>query len=351
MTHRLYRLTGLAVAVAFLAAPVAAQHASTRAEREQRRETWQRVPEVFEAMGVRPGAVVADIGAGDGFFTARLARAVGADGKVFAIDISADALRQLRARVTEEQLANVEVVQGAVDDPKLPPATLDAILIVNAYHEMTEHDAMLKKMRESLKPGGRLVIIEPLSESRRGASRDQQTRNHQIAAEFVQQEARAAGFSRISMQEAFFKRPQGHDDHWMLVLSPASPETMAIATWAESKKQDWMAPDLRISIDEFKRLSASAEVLVLDVRDGPMYRDGHLPGAVLVEVGDLVRPDTLAKYVADKRPIVAYCSCEIEQTSARVALILRQAGAIGARALVGGYEEWLRRGERVEKGQ
>ena len=110
---------------------------------DQNRDKWQKVDEIFAAMGVKSGAVVADIGAGGGYFTARLARATGETGRVYAVDIGADVIKRLGERVRAEGLKNVEIVHGAATDPKLPPVSLDAALIVNAYHEMHEHQAML----------------------------------------------------------------------------------------------------------------------------------------------------------------------------------------------------------------
>src|SRR5688500_164723 len=110
-TIRAARLIG-AIALATLGAPLMAQHDATqRATMEGRREEWQKVDEVLKAMGAKPGAVVADIGAGGGFFTARLSRAVGKSGRVYAVDVSARALVNLKQRVAEEQLSNVEVIE------------------------------------------------------------------------------------------------------------------------------------------------------------------------------------------------------------------------------------------------
>ena len=173
-------------------------------------------------MQIKPGASVADVGAGDGFFTKRLSNAVGPEGRVFAVDVGADALRRLRQRVSDEGFANVQVIEGSVDDPKLPPGSIDAALIVNAYHEMTEHQAMLTKIKTALKPGGRLVIVEPISRSRRDGRREEQTRNHEIAVDFVREDARAAGFTQVLLQDPFTSRPQGHDEEWMLVLTVAA---------------------------------------------------------------------------------------------------------------------------------
>ena len=308
---------------------------------EERREQWQKVGDVFQAMGVRPGAVVADLGAGDGFFTVRLAKAVGERGKVFAIDIGPDVLRRLRTRVTNETLSQVEVVEGAADDPRLPAGTLDAVLIVNAYHEMKAFKDILARLKTALKPTGRLVIVEPISTARREKSRDEQARNHEIGIDFVKQDLRDAGFIQVSMQDPFTTRDTAHDDMWMLVAQPANPQTIALAAFRATKTMNWEAPELRISLDDFKRIPAG-EVLVLDVRDQGMFRSGHLPGALLLTVEEIGTPEGVARLKNDSRPIVTYCSCESEQTSARAALLLKAAGFPNVRALVGGYEAWAK---------
>jgi predicted methyltransferase len=217
MKRRMVRRSGAVLIALILGVPAAAQDARGP-HGEETREGWQKVDEIFKHMGVRPGAIVADIGAGDGFFTSRLAKAVGNEGRVHAVDVASDALRRLRSRIEKDQLSNVVVVEGAADDPKLPPGSIDAALIVNAYHEMKEHQAMLANIRTALKPGGRLVIIEPIASSRRQAQRDDQTRNHEIAAGFVREDARAAGFIEVLLQDPFTARPQGHDEEWILVL-------------------------------------------------------------------------------------------------------------------------------------
>src|SRR5512145_832921 len=142
--------------------------AQNRAADERRREQWQKVDAIFAEMGVRSGAIVADVGAGDGFFTSRLARAVGTKGRVFAVEIDDAAMDRLRKRLQEDGVENVTIVKGAPDDPRLPAATLDAALIVNAYHEMEHHQLILGALRRALKPDGRLVIVEPVTPSRRG---------------------------------------------------------------------------------------------------------------------------------------------------------------------------------------
>ena len=344
-------LTGMTVAAVLLVAgPVAGQATTGRLAQEEKRERWQKVDEVFAAMAVRPGATVADLGAGDGFFTARLAKAVGDSGRVYAVDVSLDALRNLRNRVKDDGLSNVEIVEATYDDPKLPAGTLDAVLIVNAYHEMKSYKEILARLKTALKPDGRLVIVEPISPSRREQPRGVQTQSHEIGIEFVKQDLREAGFTPVSLADPFTTRDHAHggqqDEMWMLVVKPQSA---AAAAWAKSKTADWQAASLRLSIDDFKRLKPE-DVLVLDVRDRPMFRDGHLPGAVLMEIEEMFAPDVVGRLRAEKRTIVAYCSCEAEQTSARAALMLKSVGIDGVLALVGGYEVWLKRGEPIVKG-
>ena len=288
------RIQRVAVALAVAAiVPVLAQDSA----HDQNRDKWQKVDEIFAAMGVKSGAVVADVGAGGGYFTARLARATGETGRVYAVDIGADVIKRLGDRVRAEGLNNVEIVHGTATDPKLPPASLDAALIVNAYHEMHEHQAMLAALKTALKPNGRLVIVEPVSQSRRTNARADQTRNHEIGIDFVRQDAREAGFVEVQAQDPFTKRANDHgDEEWILVLTPA-----AVQSGRATEINDWKSPVLRISPEDFKRL-ASHDVLILDVRDPDSYRNGHLPGAVLMT------PEAAHRYLlqltrrADERP-------------------------------------------------
>jgi ubiquinone/menaquinone biosynthesis C-methylase UbiE len=127
-----------------------------RAERVDEEE-----PDIaIDAIKIETGSTVADVGAGSGYMTVRMARKVGPTGKVYANDIQPEMLMLLRQRLAKEKITNVETVLGGVDDPKLPAETLDLILMVDVYHEFQQPQAMLRHMRAALKPGGRLVLLE-----------------------------------------------------------------------------------------------------------------------------------------------------------------------------------------------
>jgi ubiquinone/menaquinone biosynthesis C-methylase UbiE len=114
----------------------------------------------IEALGLTPGLVVADVGAGSGYMTVRMARIVGAAGRVYATDIQPEMIELLEERVADEKIANVVPVLGLVDDPKLPDGAIDLELLVDVYHEFSEPQEMLRGLRKALKPGGRLVLLE-----------------------------------------------------------------------------------------------------------------------------------------------------------------------------------------------
>lgn len=183
------------------------------------RDEWQRPAEVLSALQVREGAVVADVGAGRGYFTVKLAEAVGATGRVFAVDIDRGVLARLTDRVERDGLTSVQVVQGAVDDPNLPADSLDAVLVVDAYHEMTESDAMLDSMLRSLKPGGRLVLLD-FQPSDPDAPRANQTAAHTIARAIAEADLIEHGFE-IIFREDSFTNARGtrarRDVEWMVV--------------------------------------------------------------------------------------------------------------------------------------
>ncbi len=115
---------------------------------------------VLTSLKLRPGDAVADIGAGTGYYTRRLARAVGTNGVVYAVEIQPEMLDLLTNKMAELNIHNVKPVLGTVSDPKLAPASIDLILMVDVYHEFDHPHEMVEAMSRALKPGGRLVFVE-----------------------------------------------------------------------------------------------------------------------------------------------------------------------------------------------
>ncbi len=124
------------------------------------REPYQKATGLVAALKLSRGDWVADVGAGAGYYSMRLAEIVGPEGKVFAEDISDSSMRWLNDRVKVFNLSNVEIVKGTPDDPRLPADRLDAVLVVDSYHHFSNCEGMLDKILHSLKPGGRLVIAD-----------------------------------------------------------------------------------------------------------------------------------------------------------------------------------------------
>ena len=141
---------------------------------------------------IRKGSTVADIGAGSGYITIRLAKIVGPMGKVYASDIQAGMLTLLQQNVAKAKVDNVIPVLGAIDDPKLPAESIDLAIMVDVYHEFSEPQKMLQRIRESLKPDGRLVLLEYRAEDPDVPI----LRDHKMSKAQVKQEVEHEGFKQ-----------------------------------------------------------------------------------------------------------------------------------------------------------
>jgi ubiquinone/menaquinone biosynthesis C-methylase UbiE len=161
------------------------------------RDEWQQPERVIAALALAPGARVADLGAGGGYFTFRLADAVGPSGLVYAVDVDPDMLSYLRERAAAEQRANVVVVEAAYDDPRLPEAGVELVLVVNTYHHLEGRVAYFERVKQALRPGGRLAIIE-LREGGFPAG-------HFTSPEVIQSELEAAGYA-LAARHDFLER-------------------------------------------------------------------------------------------------------------------------------------------------
>jgi len=129
---------------------------STEAERDNHNEAQT----VMDLAAIGPGSSVADIGAGEGYYTVRLGARVGTKGRVLAQDIDGEAMKRLGRRVEHDRLDNVSIIQGAPDDPKLPANSFDRVMLVHMYHEVTEPYAFLWRMHAALRPNGRVVVVD-----------------------------------------------------------------------------------------------------------------------------------------------------------------------------------------------
>ena len=154
------------------------------------REREEAPSKAVAALAVRPGDVVADIGAGSGYYTALLSKAVGPGGRVYSTDIQPEMLALLQTRLRRERITNVVPVLATATDPRLPEAALDLALMVDVYHELSQPQVTMRALRKTLKPGGRLVLIE----FRHGDPRVPIREEHTMRVETARRELEADGY-------------------------------------------------------------------------------------------------------------------------------------------------------------
>jgi predicted methyltransferase len=207
----------LGVSGALFSAALAVRNSSQESDRARKRDEWQRPAEVMDALGVKSGHRVADIGSGYGYFTFRLAARVGAEGKVYAVDIDEEAIDKVRQRKERERLGQVEPILGESGDPRLPN-DLDAVLIVDTYHEFRDYDRMTQAVFRALKPGGRLVIID--GEGPSGRPRAEYHRLHTIPAELVREEVARHGFVFKESRPGFYDAEYSKKFYFLIFERP-----------------------------------------------------------------------------------------------------------------------------------
>lgn len=155
------------------------------------REDRLQLNRVMDMLAIKPGKTVADVGAGSGWFTVRAARRVTDKGTVYAVDINPEAIDYINRRAQREKLHNVKTVLGREDDPLLPAESIDAVLLLKTYHEVAKPVDLLSNLRQSLKPGAQVGIID-----RNGNGED-----HGVASEVVIREATEAGYRLVSQSD------------------------------------------------------------------------------------------------------------------------------------------------------
>lgn len=202
------RKTLLLLALGLVAAHPAAQHGRLFPPQDlgllegPDRDAWQRPEQIMDALGIGDGMTVADLGAGGGWFTIRLARRVGPNGIVYAEDIQPEMIESIKRRIERENLKNVRTHLGTASDPKLPAGSLDAVLIVDSHHEMEQPVVLLRNLAVSLKPardgrpGGRIGIIEHT----KGGGGPGPLMAERVDPERVIRDAQAAGLALVSRE-------------------------------------------------------------------------------------------------------------------------------------------------------
>jgi cyclopropane fatty-acyl-phospholipid synthase-like methyltransferase len=206
--------TALFAAIAAAQTPHTHQHSFRDAEKwahvfdDPERDAWQKPHVVIQALALQPGARVADLGAGTGYFSARLANML-PKGRVYAVDIEPDMVRYLQARARREGLRNVIALKGEADDPRLPEK-VDLILLVDVYHHIGDRTSYFRRLREALRSGGRVAIVDFKLDSPEGPPRAAR-----VAPEAVIAEMKAAGYA-VAAEHAFLPY------QYFLVFAPAS---------------------------------------------------------------------------------------------------------------------------------
>jgi SAM-dependent methyltransferase len=204
----------LAANLASAQSPQDHQHAFRDAERwaqvfdDPERDAWQKPHEVMQALALEPGAHVADLGAGTGYFTVRLASVLPV-GRVYAVDIEPDMVRYLESRARRDGLRNVTALKGEPDDPRLP-GQVDLVLLVDVYHHIGDRTRYFRNLSRSLRPGGRVAIVDFRPDSPAGPPRAAR-----IAPETVKAEMKAAGYA-VTAEHRFLPY------QYFVVFRPAS---------------------------------------------------------------------------------------------------------------------------------
>jgi ubiquinone/menaquinone biosynthesis C-methylase UbiE len=182
---------------------------------ETERNQWQRPAEIVQVLAIQPGDTVAEIGCGSGYFSLKLSRAVGKAGRVYAEDIRRLPLVFLWFRAILKNDLNIRVVHGAERDPHLGVKGVNEALIANTFHELADRQAILTYMRQSLISGGRLVVVDRAPPSTR--REEDPLAQHEISAERVESELRAAKFEIAARDDDFIEKDPDNENWWLIV--------------------------------------------------------------------------------------------------------------------------------------
>ena len=182
------------------------------------RDRWQKSDELIRLGLLNSGKQVADIGCHEGYLSVKLSAAVGSNGKVFAVDVQQTKLDRLKNNLEKRGIENVNAILGDYDNPHLPLNSLDAVFILDTYHEIDKHDAILQHIKAALKSGGRLILCEPIADERRKLSRSEQEAKHELGIEFAIEDLKQAGFRILKQEDPFVDRTKEKGDKmWIIV--------------------------------------------------------------------------------------------------------------------------------------
>ena len=181
------------------------------------RDSWMNVSKIFELAGVEKGSIIADIGCHEGYLSMHLSEAVGENGKIFSVDVREDRLESLRENLKKRNIKNIQPILGAYDNPNLPENVLDIAFVIDTYHEIKEYARVLEHIKNSLKPNGRIIVLEKLKTRVRGKSRSEQISAHSLSSRYVKKELREAGFE-ITEEVSDFGNWQNNPDKKMWIV-------------------------------------------------------------------------------------------------------------------------------------
>jgi precorrin-6B methylase 2 len=181
------------------------------------RDGWQKPAEIIKKMNIDGNSIVGDIGCHEGYMTFKLA---GAAKTVYAVDVEQWKLDAIQQNALKQKITNIKIVKGEYDDPKLRENIFDAVVILDTYHEMKDHDEILRHIMTALKKGGRLVICEPIAEKRRNISRADQEAKHELGINFALEDLEKAGFTILEKTDPFVDREKIKGDKmWIIVAA------------------------------------------------------------------------------------------------------------------------------------
>jgi len=181
---------------------------------EAERDQWQKPSEVISRLNLKSGNIVVDVGSGAGYFSLKLSPVVGQSGTVLAVDVRKLPLVFLWIRAFSAGLHNIRVRVGQLNDPQLPAGTVDAVLIANTYHEFGAPESMLDHTFKSLRPGGRLVVIDRSPTGEQAGWEAEH--HHQISPAAVEAQLRRTGLKILKREDQFIRRP---DEQWWLLVA------------------------------------------------------------------------------------------------------------------------------------